>query len=93
MQYEVAQAPFDVRVIQKVTIRAEYDELVSSHRMHLLLERLSGQDMAWAATNRPFVARMRKLMLRWRTMDPNRQQWYIDCGRLLFLRGTECSVP
>jgi len=92
-EYEVAQAPFDVGVTQKVTVRAQHDELVGSHRMHLILERLTGQDMAWASTNRPFIARMRKLMLRWRNIDPTRQQWYVTCGELLFTRGPDAVFP
>ena len=92
-KYEVAQAPFDVGVTQKVTVRAQHDKVVGSNRMHLVLERLTGQDMAWAANNRPFIARMRKLMLRWRNIDPNRQQWYVTCGELLFTQGPDADFP
>ena len=32
-------------------------------------------------------------MLRWRNIDPNRQNWYVECGKILFKEGPDADFP
>ena len=82
--YNIALAPFDLGVTQRVTFSARYDSVVQSYRIQMLIERLSGQDTNWATTNKPFMEALRKLLIRWRNLDSTQHRWYVDQGRSLF---------
>lgn len=84
LSYTIALAPFDLGVTQRVTFMARYDTVVQSYRIHMLVERLSGQDTNWATTNKPFMEGLRKLLLRWRNLDSTQHRWYEDEGKSLF---------
>ncbi len=84
MSYIIALAPFDLGVTQRVTFMACYDDVVRSYRVHMLVERLSGQDTNWATTNKPFMEGLRKLLLRWRNLDSTQHRWYEDQGKSFF---------
>jgi len=76
LSYALALAPYDLGVTQKVTFTTRYDEIVQSFRLHMDVERVSGRDTNWVTTNKPFLERMRKLLIRWRNIDPTRQAWF-----------------
>ena len=84
LSYSLALAPYDLGVTQKVTFTNSYDEKVRSFRMHMRVERVSGQETNWVATNKPFLERMRKYLIRWRNIDPTRQNWYVEQAENLF---------
>jgi len=77
MQYQMAMAPYDLGVTQHVTFVSRYDDVVKSFRLHMEIERLSGHDTNWVTTNKPYLERMRKFLIRWRNIDPTRQDWFV----------------
>ena len=86
MAFSVALAPFDLGVTQEVTFEARYDESVQSYHLQMRTVRISGQDTNWVFTNVPFLERLRKLLLRWRNMDPSEHAVYVGQGAKLFAR-------
>ena len=82
--YEIALAPFDLGVTQTVTFTARFDEVVQSHRIHMRIDRISGQDSNWATTNKPFLEKLRGLLLRWRNLDSTQYQWYVEQAKSLY---------
>jgi len=84
MKYHLALAPYDLGVTQHATFKATYDEIVKSYRLHIDIERDSGRDTNWITTNRPFLERMRKHLIRWRNIDSTRQNWHVQHSDRLF---------
>lgn len=82
--YNISLAPFDLGVTQRVRFRTQYDEVVRSFRMHMDIERISGQETNWVTTNKPFLEGMRKYLIRWRNIDPTRQSWFVKQAETLF---------
>jgi hypothetical protein len=89
LRYNVALAPYDLGVTQDVTFTTQYDEVVSSFRLHMAVDRISGRDTNWVTTNKPFLERMRKFLIRWRNIDPTRQTWFVKNAVSMF----EAGVP
>ncbi len=77
LQYNMAMAPYDLGVTQQVTFVSKYDEVVKSFRLHMEVERVSGNVTNWVTTNKPYLERMRKFLIRWRNIDPTRQDWFV----------------
>jgi hypothetical protein len=88
LKYHISLAPYDLGVTQHVVFKATYDEVVKSYRLHMDLIRDSGRDTNWVTTNKPFLERMRKYLIRWRNIDPTRQNWYVDHAEELFAPAT-----
>jgi hypothetical protein len=84
LTYTVALAPYDLGVTQRVIFTNSYDDHVRSYRMQMRLERISGQETNWVTTNKPFLERLRKYLIRWRNIDPTRQHWYVEQADTLF---------
>jgi hypothetical protein len=84
LRYTMALAPFDLGVTQDVEFTARFDPLVRSYRIALQIARRTGQDTHWATINRPFLERLRKLLMRWRSMDATQHGWHAARGRELF---------
>lgn len=84
MRYHISLAPYDLGVTQHVVFRATYDSIVKSYRLHMELVRDSGRDANWVTTNKPFLERMRKYLIRWRNIDPTRQNWFVKHAEELF---------
>lgn len=84
LSYALALAPFDLGVTQNVRFTARYDESVRSYRIDLTAERVSGQDQHWVTTNRPFLEKLRRLLMRWRNLDAGRHEWYVAQAEQLF---------
>lgn len=84
LRYHISLAPYDLGVTQHVEFKATYDAEVKSYRLHMDVERDTGRDTNWVTTNKPFLERMRKYLLRWRNIDPTRQNWYVKHAENLF---------
>ncbi|MCK5805617.1 MAG: FtsX-like permease family protein [Lentisphaeria bacterium] len=81
MTYNVALAPFDLGVTQRLVFNAEYDERVQAYRIAMDVARLSGQDSNWAATNRPFLEKLRTYLLHWRNLEPGEHAAFSEKGQ------------
>ena len=84
LAYSVALAPFDLGVTQSVSFTTHFDEVVDSYRVHMTIERISGQDTNWVTTNKPFLEKLRKLLIGWRNVDPTQHSWYVEQSKELF---------
>ena len=82
--YDVALAPFDLGVTQVTTFEARYDEVAESYRMTMATDRSSGQDTNWVTVNKPFLEKLRHLLIRWRNIDPTKHHWHVEQGKKLF---------
>ena len=65
-------------------IRVAYDAVVQSYRLHMTIDRVSGQDSNWVTTNRPFLERLRKYLMQWRSMSPEQHLVYVAQADALF---------
>ncbi|MDT8390462.1 MAG: PqqD family peptide modification chaperone [Lentisphaeria bacterium] len=84
LKYHIALAPYDLGVTQHVVFKATYDDVVKSYRLHMDVIRDTGRDTNWVTTNKPFLERMRKYLIRWRNIDPTRHNWYVSHAGELF---------
>ena len=84
MRYDIALAPYDLGVTQKVTFVAAFDEVVQSYRITMTIVRASGQDSNWVTTNKPFLEKMRKHLMQWRNMTPEDHAAYTKTGKSTF---------
>jgi hypothetical protein len=80
LAYDVALAPFDLGVTQRVTFFAAYDSHVRSYRLTLTSVRNSGQDTNWVTTNKPFLERLRAYLMYWRNLEPAQQAAYAQAA-------------
>jgi|GEM_PF-712319 len=85
LKYGIALAPFDLGVTQSVSFTTHFDDVVGSYRVYMTITRVSGQDMNWVTTNKPFMEKLRKLLIRWRNIDPTQHEWYVEQGNKLFV--------
>jgi hypothetical protein len=76
LAYDLALAPFDLGVTQRVTFRAAYNERVQSYGIQLTTVRISGQDTNWMTTNKPFLERLRTYLMHWRSLSTQEQAAY-----------------
>ena len=84
LAFHVALAPYDLGVTQAVVFEAAYDERVGAYRVMLRITRVSGQDSNWVTTNKPFMERLRTLLLQWRSMKPAQFAIYVENGMALY---------
>jgi hypothetical protein len=78
LEYEIALAPYDLGVTQRVQFMAAFDDIVQSYRIRMLVTRLSGQDANWVTTNKPFLERLRKHLMHWRNLSPADRATYAE---------------
>jgi len=88
LEYHVALAPYDLGVTENLRFNLFYDNYVQAYRLVLKIERVSGQDVNWVTTNRPFLERMRKYLMRWRNLDLSQQTFYVKQSSDLLARST-----
>jgi hypothetical protein len=84
LSYQVALAPFDLGVTQKMTFQAQYDDVVQAFRITMVTLRVSGQDSNWISTNKPFLEKLRKHMLQWRNLDAGQHELFVRKGQESF---------
>lgn len=91
LEYNVALAPFDLGVTQKVLFTAAFDETVQTYRISLDAVRVSGQDSNWVTTNKPFLETMRTYLMRWRNLEPVEHSEYVAKGSDLFVASASAT--
>ena len=79
--YSINLAPFDLGVHQNVAFKTVFNETVGAHMIEIICMRKAGQDVNWLATNRVFTNRLRKILLKWRALDANKQDEYFLSGK------------
>ncbi len=84
MIFDIAPAPFDLGVNQKMEVYAYFDPLVKSHMLAVHLTRLSGEMGNWVAVNQPFLESLRKRLLGWRSQKAATQEAYFHEGEQMF---------
>jgi hypothetical protein len=88
VSYDTALAPFDLGVTQHIEFTAKYDDIVESYRLHMTITRLSGQDSNWAATNVPFMEKLRKYMMHWRNLESSQHHSFVEQAQTYFTDAT-----
>ena len=81
LHYHVALAPYDLGVTQQVVARIAFSTALETYQMHFHIERVSGQDSTWVATNRPFLKKLRKYLMAWRNLDRETQETYVQAAK------------
>jgi len=84
LSYTLALAPFDLGVTQRALFRCEYDDIVQSYRIHLLIDRTSGQDSNWMTVNKPFLEKLRQFLMHWRNLPETKHAYYRDLAAGMF---------
>ena len=92
MLFDVAPAPFDLGVNQRMEVYAYFDPRVKAHILSVHLTRLSGERGNWVAVNQPFLESLRKRLLGWRSQKPATQQAYFHEGDKLFAGAADLPV-
>jgi hypothetical protein len=77
LEYHIALVPYDLGVTEDLRFNLFYDDEVQAYRLVLHIDRVSGQDVNWLTTNRPFLERLRKYLMRWRNLDLAQQTLYV----------------
>jgi hypothetical protein len=88
VQYDIALAPFDLGVTQRVDFVAQYEDRVQAYRVVMDVRRSSGQDTNWTATNRPFLEGLRTYLLHWRNLTAAEHEEFVRKGREQFADAT-----
>lgn len=91
MVFDVAPAPFDLGVNQKMEVYAYYDTKVRAHMLSVHLRRVSGERGNWLAVNQPFLEALRKRLLGWRSQRGQVQQSYFEQGERMFAAAEDLS--
>ena len=78
LDYHIALVPYDLGVTENLRFDLAYDDYVQAYRLVMKIERVSGQDSNWIMTNRPFLERLRKYLMRWRNLTKVQQTFYIQ---------------
>lgn len=92
MIFDIAPAPFDLGVNQKMEVYAYFDPQVKSHMLAVHLTRLSGEMGNWVAVNQPFLEALRKRLLGWRSQKAATQQAYFHEGEKMFVDAGDLPV-
>ena len=84
MTYNVALAPFDLGVTERLDFTTKYDEKVQAYRLVMMNTRMSGQDTNWTATNMPFLEKLRTYLMYWRNLTPAEHADFAKSGKAMF---------
>lgn len=84
IQYHLTLVPFDLGVTQNADFTLSYNDLVQAYQLEMVLTRVSGQDSNWVTTNKPFLERMRKYLMRWRNLDVSKHMLYVKQAEEFF---------
>ena len=84
---ELALAPFDLGVTQRVFFTAAYNERVQCYGITLEAVRASGQDTNWVTTNKPFLERLRTYLMHWRSLSAQEQTEYAKAAAIAVSTG------
>jgi hypothetical protein len=92
MLFDVAPAPFDLGVNQKMEVYAYFDPRVKAHMLSVHLTRLSGEIGNWVAVNQPFLEALRKRLLGWRSQRASIHESFYHEGERLFADAPDLPV-
>jgi len=92
MLFDIAPAPFDLGVNQKMEVYAYYDPHVKAHMLAVYLRRTSGETSNWKTVNQPFLESLRKRLLGWRSQRPETHQAYYRQGEQMFANAAPLPV-
>ena len=84
MVFDIAPAPFDLGVNQKMEVYAYYDPRVRAHMLAVHLTRTSGERGNWMTVNQPFLEALRKRLLGWRSQKPETHETFFREGQQMF---------
>ncbi|MEK7767314.1 MAG: type IV toxin-antitoxin system AbiEi family antitoxin [bacterium] len=76
-------APYDLGISQRATFETHPMSVGGLHRIHVTLERLSGEAGSWHRQNRRFLSALRKRFLVWRMFGPEQKDHYTLRGHAL----------
>jgi len=74
----VSLSPFEVGVLQAVTVSAKFNEAIKRYEAILHLKRLSGPRNVWETSNYRFVNDLRKQLLMWGSFSASEKTKYIS---------------
>ena len=74
-------APYDLGVRQKIQLTIEPTDMKDVYGIHIELRRASGSVRAWHRLNRVFLGDLRRQLLGWRRLDPERILEFLAQGR------------
>jgi hypothetical protein len=84
MLFDIAPAPFDLGVNQKMEVYAYYDPHVKAHMLSVHLTRVSGEINSWVRVNQLFLESLRKRLLGWRSQKAQTHEAFYSEGQKLF---------
>jgi hypothetical protein len=77
-------APYDLGVIQTMSLSIHPAEQPGVFDVHVRLEREAGNPGTWRRLNRPFLVEIRRQFLLWRAVEPGRVAQYVQKSAALF---------
>lgn len=84
LDYEVALSPYDLGVTQRVRMQTRFNEQVGAFMVTAEVERISGQESNWIATNKPFLNGIRKYLMQWRMLPAEGREAHLEEGMKRF---------
>jgi hypothetical protein len=76
--------PFDLGIRQRLQLLIQPGEFPDIFDVRVILQRRSGDGRNWHRMNRTFLTEVRKQLLQWRSLTPEKMREYIDRSRELF---------
>jgi hypothetical protein len=92
MTFDIAPAPYDLGVNQKLEVYAYYDTTVKAHMLAVHITRITGERSNWLAVNQPFLESLRKRLLGWRSQKSDTHEAYYREGQRMFADAGDLPV-
>ncbi len=92
MTFDIAPAPYDLGVNQKLEVYAYYDTTVKAHMLAVHITRITGERSNWLAVNQPFLESLRKRLLGWRSQKSDIHEAYYREGQRMFADAGDLPV-
>ncbi len=92
MVFDIAPAPYDLGVNQKLEVYAYYDTTVKAHMLAVHIKRTTGERSNWLAVNQPFLESLRKRLLGWRSQKSDTHEAYYREGQRMFADAGDLPV-
>jgi hypothetical protein len=84
LKAEIALAPFDLGVVQRLTLSTRPSDIAGIDEVMVELERTSGAAGTWLRSNRGFIGDLRQQFLLWRSLPLETvQHYHAEAARLL----------
>jgi hypothetical protein len=92
MVFDIAPAPYDLGVNQKLEVYAYYDTTVKAHMLAVHITRMTGERSNWLSVNQPFLESLRKRLLGWRSQKSDTHEAYYREGQRMFADAGDLPV-